>query len=210
VKPGKPAVVLRKRPSLGLVAKVGIAVLVLAVTVGGFFFYRIFFPAPSAVVPIKAPPIAKVVPKESAADILAKVSAAQAKLIDNGEAARRAAAQAKVDALANEAPTPVPTNANVASQSVMAQANLTTDVKVNNALIEAAPAANTQFRTFVANASIGGVFQGTPSKAIVNGRIVREGQIVESQLGITFDRIDAAKKTIYFKDATGAEVAKAY
>jgi hypothetical protein len=214
VKPGKPAVVLRKRPSLGPVAKAGIGVLVLAVTVGGFFFYRIFFPAPTPVVAIKAPPIAKVVPKVSAADLLAKVSATPGKLVDNSEAAiaARQAAQAKADALANgqDAPTPTPANANVASQSVMAQANLTTDVKVNNALIEAAPAANTQFRTFVANASIGGVFQGTPSKAIINGRIVREGQVVESQLGIMFDRIDAAKKTIYFKDATGAEVAKAY
>ena len=184
-------------------------------TVGGFYFYRIFFPPPSPVVAIKVPPPIKPVPKESAADLLAKAAGTSGKLIDGGQAAidaRRAAEQAKIDALANgqDAPTPVPTSANEASQSVLANADLTKDVKVNNALIEAAPAANTLFRTFVANASIGGVFQGTPSKAIINGRIVREGQVIDSQLGISFDRIDAVKKTIYFKDATGAEVSKEY
>ena len=34
--------------------------------------------------------------------------------------------------------------------------------------------------------------------------------MVDSELGIAFDRIDADKKVIYFKDATGAEVSKNY
>jgi hypothetical protein len=207
-KPGKPpAAVLRKRPALSIVAKVGIAVLVLAVTIGGFFFYRIFFPPPSRVVKIDLLPIAKPVVKP-AADILAKVAAEPVKLADDGEAAlaaRRAAEQAKLDAAAN--PTPAPADS---GQAVMAESNISKDVKVDNTPIVAAKAASPEFRTFVANASIGGVFQGTPSKAIINGRIVRESQVIDSQLGITFDRIDVFKKMIYFKDGTGAEVSKSY
>jgi hypothetical protein len=92
----------------------------------------------------------------------------------------------------------------------MEKAKLTKDVEVNNAPIVAAASASTEFRAFVANASIGGVFQGKPSKALINGKVTREGQMVDSELGIAFDRIDADKKVIYFKDATGAEVSKNY
>jgi hypothetical protein len=92
----------------------------------------------------------------------------------------------------------------------MVQSNLTSDVKVNSTRIEAAPAASAAFRTYVASANIGGVFQGTPSRALINGTIWREGQMVESVLQITFDRIDSVNKVIYFKDSTGAEVSKSY
>jgi hypothetical protein len=203
LKPGKPPSVKRKRPPLSIAVKAGIGVLVLAITVAGFFFYRIFFPTEAPAVSIKSPPIAKPVVKPTAADLLAKAAAA-AKATDT------AAAQAKADTAAAVVPTPVPTAATDASQSVMAQADLTTDVKVNDKLIQAAPAASPEFRTFVANASIGGVFQGTPSRAIINGRIVREGQVIDNQLGVTFDRIDATKKMIYFRDSTNAEVSKNY
>jgi hypothetical protein len=211
VKPGaKPAAVLRKRPALGPVAKAGIGVLVLAVAFGAFFIYRIFFPPPGPVIAKPIPIV--VVPKPSAAELLAKAATAPGKVIDSGQSAieaRRAAEQEKVDALANgqDAPTPTPTGVGV---QVLALADLTKDVKVNNALIVAAPEASTAFRTFVANASIGGVFQGTPSKAIINGRIVREGQVVDSEMGVSFARVDVRKKMIYFKDASGAEVSKEY
>ena len=97
-----------------------------------------------------------------------------------------------------------------ATISVLEKSQLATDVKVNNTRLDAAPAASADFRAFVANASIGGVFQGTPARALVNGVIVREGQVVSGALGIAFERIDAFKKVIYFKDSTGAEVSKSY
>jgi hypothetical protein len=202
----KPGSVLRRRPTLSPVTKVGIAVLVLAIAIGGVFSYRIFFPGPAKVVPIKVAPIAKhAEAKPSSADVAGKVTAAPGNAIDSGQsaiAARRQAEQAKIDALANlEEPTPHVT---------MEKAKLTKDVEVNNAPIVAAPAASAEFRSFVANASIGGVFQGKPSKALINGRIAREGQVIDSELGIVFDRIDAEKKIIYFKDANGAEVSKNY
>jgi hypothetical protein len=211
VKPGKPGKgpkpgsVLGKRSALGPVAKAGIGVLALAVVVGGFFTYRIFFQSAPPPIVIKVP---------SPAKTAKQIADASAKLLADGQAAianRRKAEQAKVDAaLAGEdvaAPTPAPSNT---VESVMVQTNITSDVKVNAERLEAAPAASAAFRTFVANASIGGVFQGHPSRALINGSIVKEGQTVEGALGIQFERIDAVKKAIFFKDTTGAEVSKDY
>jgi hypothetical protein len=216
VKPGKGSI-LRKRAALGPVAKAGVAIVVVAIAIGGVFSYRIFFPSPSRVVAIKLPPVAKSVAKTdvgaTAASLLKKVTAEPGKLIDKGQnvlTSHREEEQAKIDAAiaGQDAPTPTPTP--VVSVSVMAVSQLATDVKVNSTHLDAAPAASADFRTFVASASIGGVFQGTPSRALVNGVIVREGQVVSNTLGIAFDRIDSEKKIIYFKDATGAEVSKSY
>ncbi|MFY9923055.1 MAG: hypothetical protein WCA95_05525 [Opitutaceae bacterium] len=212
VKAGKPGAVLRKRAALGPVAKAGVAVVVVAILIGGIYSYRIFFPGRD--VTVKAAPIAKPPVKsaaDAAADLLKKAAAEPGKLIDNGQnaiAARRAAEQAKIDAaMTGQEPTPTPTPT---PETVMVQSNLTSDVKVNSTRIEAAPAASAAFRTYVASANIGGVFQGTPSRALINGTIWREGQMVESVLQITFDRIDSVNKVIYFKDSTGAEVSKSY
>lgn len=216
VMPGKKGVVLRKRPTLSPIMKAGIAVVVVAFAIGGVYSYRIFFPSPSREVHIKLTPIAKPTPKgdiaATATETLNKVTSEPAKLIDKTEnaiASHRSDEQAKVDAAITgmEEPTPTPTPATV---SVMAQSQLTNDVKVNNTHLDAAPAASADFRAFVANANIDGVFQGTPSRALINGVIVREGQTVSAALGIAFDRIDAVKKVIYFKDSTGAEVSKGY
>jgi hypothetical protein len=214
--PGKKGAVLRKRAALSPVMKAGVAIVIVAFAIGGVYSYRIFFPAPSREVPIKAPPIAKPAPKKDlaaeAADSLGRIAAGPGKLMDkaqNALANHRNGEQAKVDAAITglEEPTPTPTPATI---SVMAESQLTTDIKVNSTHLDAAPAASAEFRAFVANASIGGVFQGTPSRALVNGVIVREGQTVNAALGITFDRIDSAKKMIFFKDATAAEVSKSY
>ncbi len=221
VKPGKPAPVLRKRPALGILAKAGIAVLIIAVAIGGIFSYRIFFPAPSQVISLKAPPIAKPIAltdaKPAAPDLAAKGAAEPGKGTGAGPGATVSTAngdQSKGGPAATVqepvAPTPVPTPDKAATESVMAQSNLSTDVKVNNTRIDTSPAASGEFRLYVANAEIGGVFQGTPARALINGRIVKAGQVVDNQLGVVFDRIDADKKVIYFKDATGAEVSKEY
>jgi hypothetical protein len=205
--PGKKGAVLRKRPALSPIMKAGVAVVVVAFAIGGVFSYRIFFPAPSKVVPIKSPSIPKPVAKKEATapDAVGKVGAEPGKAADKAQ--NPAAVPAKVAVAGIEAPTPTPTPATV---SIMVQSQLSTDVKVNNTHLDAAPAASADFRAFVANASIGGVFQGTPARALVNGVIVREGQVVSGALGIAFERIDADKKVIYFKDSTGAEVSKSY
>jgi hypothetical protein len=219
VKPGKPSPVLRKRPALTPVMKAGIAVAVIAALGGGFFAYRIFFPppAPEEKIVFKplGPPKPVVAAKQVVTDVAAKVATAPAKLVDSGLdaiAQRRAAEQAKVDAAANgEEPTPTPPpDVGPGTQSVLAQANIGSDVKANITRLDTSSAASADFRAFVANADVGGVFQGTPSRALINGRIIREGQVIDDTLGIMFERIDAEKKVIYFKDATGAEVSRNY
>jgi len=59
-----------------------------------------------------------------------------------------------------------------------------------------------RFKRFVADARITGVFQGTPPRALINGRMIRAGEMVDQTLGV-FDSIDAEKKTITFEDRTG-------
>jgi hypothetical protein len=215
VKPARVAPALRKRPALGLAVKAGIAVLVLAIAVVGVFSYKVFFPPPERV---KISDIAPH-PRLSPAEMLARATAAPGKVINSAQsaiAAHRDENQAGVDALATgqDAPTPTPTplpaSANDVSQEVMATAVISADVKVNNTPIDTSAAASPAFRIFVGNASIGGVFQGFPSKALINGRIIRAGQVIDDGLGIIFDRVDSKKKMIYFKDVTGAEVSKNY
>jgi hypothetical protein len=198
----RPGSILQKRPALSPVARAGVAVVVILLAVGGIYSYRIFFPPPSQDLRIKTPLLPKVAPaKDPNADAEAARAAEEAN-------AKRIADKARADAAANEAqvtPTPTPS-----VESVMAVTSLTTDVKVNSTRLDAALAASPDFRAFVANASIGGVFQGKPSRALVNGVIVREGQVVDTGLAITFERIDATSKMIYFRDASGAEVSKNY
>ncbi len=72
------------------------------------------------------------------------------------------------------------------------------------------PQASSAFKRFVADATIKGVFQGNPPRIFINGRTVQAGDIADKSLSITFDRIDAEKKTITFKDNTGATVLRKY
>jgi len=217
-KPGKKAAILRRRPALGKLAKLGITVVVLAVGVGGFFSYRIFFPEQNPTVKIRIPVFPKAGDlKKSAADALSKAAGAPGQLIDKGQgaiAAQRDKDQAKLDAIASgqddSTPTPTPAPTSSASETVMGDSSINPDVKVGNTPINAGPAASSAFREYVANATIGGVYQGSPAKALINGTIVREGQVINGALGIAFERIDAGRKIIYFKDYTGAEVSKNY
>ncbi len=72
------------------------------------------------------------------------------------------------------------------------------------------PAPSAAFKTFVESARINGVFQGSPPRALINGRTVRPGETLDLQLGITFERVDVARKFIYFREASGAELARKY
>jgi hypothetical protein len=187
----KPASLLQKRPTLSPIVKAGIAVAVIAVAIGGIYTYRIFFASSGRDVQVKIPVLAKVTPPPSR-----NVDEPAKTVVVPGD-----------DSAAPTTPTPTPTPE---VESVMVNTKIASDVQVNSTHIEVAHAASADFRAFVANASIGGVFQGKPSRALINGVIVREGQVIDSVLLISFERIDSANKVIYFKDASGAEVSKNY
>ncbi|MBS0663876.1 MAG: hypothetical protein JSR48_11480 [Verrucomicrobia bacterium] len=96
----------------------------------------------------------------------------------------------------------------------VAPARVTTDlepgVKVTTDAVEAEVEASKEFTAFVASTKISGVFQGSPSRAFINGRLVRAGEFVDQSLGIRFESVDPQAKTILFIDGTGAKVTKRY
>jgi hypothetical protein len=69
--------------------------------------------------------------------------------------------------------------------------------------------ASPAFRTWVANAKINGVL-GTPPRALINGRTVHAGQVVDETLGITFSGVDVSRHALVFRDRTGAIVRRGY
>jgi hypothetical protein len=73
-----------------------------------------------------------------------------------------------------------------------------------------APKASSSFKRFVADATIKGVFQGTPPRILINGRTLHAGEIADKSLGISFDSINPENRTIIFKDAAGATVTRKY
>jgi serine/threonine protein kinase len=79
----------------------------------------------------------------------------------------------------------------------------------NAVVVEPQSAASREFRTVVANLKIGGVFEGKPTRAFLNDRLVREGQLM-MDLEIVFVGVDPARRILMFRDATGAEVARRY
>jgi hypothetical protein len=66
------------------------------------------------------------------------------------------------------------------------------------------------FRVWIEAVTISGVFQGTPPRALINGRTVRVGDMVDSTLGIIIDGIDIERRTIRFKERSGAISIKKY
>jgi len=83
-------------------------------------------------------------------------------------------------------------------------------ISATNRDIAATPQANANFRRFVGDMVIRGVFQGAHPRAHINGRMVSQGEMVERNLGITFESIDSDKKTITFRDGTGAVITRRY
>jgi hypothetical protein len=62
----------------------------------------------------------------------------------------------------------------------------------------------------VVNLRVNGVFQGEPARALMNGRMLRTGEVLDSQLGVRFTGIDAAHKLLIFEDNTGAIMQRRY
>ena len=76
--------------------------------------------------------------------------------------------------------------------------------------IQGTSGASAAFRSFIADAKVSGVFQGSSPRAFINGRLIRVGQEVEDGLGITLNGIDAENRQLLFQDRFGAKVSKSY
>lgn len=67
-----------------------------------------------------------------------------------------------------------------------------------------------KFLRYAEGIRVAGVFQGTPARALIDGRLVREGEVVEPSLGIKFADIDPQAKQLVLEDAAGARVRVRY
>lgn len=210
-----------------------VAVLAVVVLGGGYVGWRHFLATAAAPPPssAKAPsvkaakppavaspqpvPAATAIAAPTPSDTLNKLAHAPVNAINKAQdaiAARRASGQTRVDAAAigEELPdSPKPPAAAVPANSASAKTKVAPGLSATTAL-EAAAEANPAFRTFVANAKVSGVFQGTPARAMINGRLMRAGETVDNALGIVFDGIDADRRNLVFKDKSGAVVARRF
>ena len=94
--------------------------------------------------------------------------------------------------------------------AITATTNVGRNVVATTDQVEAAPEANSAFRSYVANAKVSGVFQGTPARAVINGKLTRAGETADPGLGIMFDSLDPEKRLLIFKDKSGATVSRRY
>jgi hypothetical protein len=174
---------------------------------------------------------APVAPGPTPSATLNEIAAAPKQAIDKAKeavAARRGNEQARIDAMAagEEAPdkraldTPPPSRFYGRSQSPDAAGTqipvpgsgsvVAPGVVATTNAVVTAPKASAAFTRFVADARITGVFQGIPPRALINGRMIRAGEVVDQALGVVFDSIDAEKKTITFKDRAGIPATRNY
>jgi hypothetical protein len=212
-----------RRP-VGLLAALGL----LLVAAGGGYFYFLREDAP----PPLQPPAAKAPTKPlTPSETLNQIATVPGKAINKARdvvSDRRQAEQQRVDAILNgedppekralETPppssltagnnrsTPATPPARVTSTSQLAPGVTASTVAPEISESAASPA----FRSWVANARINGVFQGTPPRALINGRTVRAGQILDDSLGIIFDSVEADTNTIVFRDRSGATVSRRF
>jgi hypothetical protein len=134
-------------------------------------------------------------------------------------AARRANEQTRVDAVvAGEDVPDRPVRkapSDPAKKKAASSSNISTFTPVAPGLTASAPIepgadAGAEFRLLVANLKIKGVFLGDPPRAVINGRLMRAGERVDSELGVTFEGLDADRSRLIFKDRTGATIQRKF
>ncbi|PAW74324.1 MAG: hypothetical protein B9S26_01250 [Opitutia bacterium Tous-C4FEB] len=76
--------------------------------------------------------------------------------------------------------------------------------------IQSSKEASAGFRYIVTDAKVTGVYQGSPPRALINGRLIRVGQMLDEGLAISFAGIDAENRILNFVDRSGARVSKRY
>uniref|UniRef100_UPI0040498566 hypothetical protein n=1 Tax=Cephaloticoccus sp. TaxID=1985742 RepID=UPI0040498566 len=94
--------------------------------------------------------------------------------------------------------------------STTSQSQISANITATVTTVVEAAEASAEFNSHVAGLSITGVFQGKPARALINGRLFNEGDVVDISLGITFDHVESETRSIIFRDTTGATVKRKY
>ncbi len=210
---------------------------VLVLGAGGFLAYQKFLtppptPPPPAAKPKAATPTASTAVPKAAGPVptpavapgtatqpstLDQIAHAPANAVNKAKSAidaRKASGQTNIDGAAAgtglaDKPAVAPSAANPKAPPATGVKSLGGGLSATTPL-DAGAEASPEFRSFVANAKISGVFQGAPSRAFINGRMSRSGETVDLTLGIIFDGVDPVKRHLIFKDKSGAIVARKY
>lgn len=83
------------------------------------------------------------------------------------------------------------------------------EANVPAVLERADPGASPEFRARVLGLRLSGVFEGDPSRAMIDGRLVRAGELIDERLGLRFDGLEPGRR-LRFRDASGAAVVRKY
>lgn len=73
-----------------------------------------------------------------------------------------------------------------------------------------APLPNSRFVRYAEALVVSGVFQGEPARALVDGRIIRTGDLIEPMLAVTFIGVDTTARQLILEDKSGAQVRVRY
>ena len=73
-----------------------------------------------------------------------------------------------------------------------------------------APEPSPRFVKWAQTLKVTGVFQGTPSRALIEDRLVRQDELIEPVLGVTFHGVDAVRKNVILQEESGAQVRLKY
>ncbi len=110
---------------------------------------------------------------------------------------------------AREAAAAASTPASPVSAAAPSASAAVPEVIVPAVLERADPGASLEFRTRVLGLRLSGVFEGEPPRAMIDGRLVRAGEVIDERLGIRFDGLEPGRR-LRFRDASGAAVVRKY
>lgn len=215
------------KPPPTKMSPVFIAILAVVVLGAGGYYGYLAFLKPSAVsTPLSKPAIA---PKPAAPSPAAPAPANQpvslpGQMVDKARKAVDAHTQnevAPVNEITSEEKPPAP-----ATPSVSANIGAVTKPPPAAAPVAAPPApespqtvridlnpadaASPEYKAFISNLKVSGVFQGEHPRVLIGGRTYEVGETVNDDLGVVFAGIDANRELVLFKDHTGTILVKKY
>ena len=150
-------------------------------------------------------------PKPAGPVVVANPQSVPGQLItqaQNAVSAHDAAMTQPANEVLNAAALPVPSNATPAT--VVPDPVEMKPVPAPEPVAAPRPEPGANFKAFVVNLKINGVFQGENARAMLNGKMYRLGEVVDPKLGIVFLRLEPEDKRIVFEDSKGAIMSRRY